>query len=177
MIRASAAAKRYQNTVNNAQGHLFEGDILRACLYYRDQGRAVIDKTPEPFRVMEKQAGGIFKGRFTASAQPDFQGTLASGRSIVFEAKFTTTDRLKQEIVTGAQSDALTWHSELGALAAICAGIGQDSFFIPWAAWRDMKAIYGRKYVRAEDVEKYRVKYSMGIMFLDYTSRERIDEK
>ena len=84
------AALRYQNKVNNAQGHFFEQAIKAACALYASHGRATADKTPEPFRVLEKSRDGIFKGRFTARAQPDFQGTLAGGRSIVFEAKYTT---------------------------------------------------------------------------------------
>ena len=115
---AKHLARRYQNTVNNAQGHFFEDAIKAGCAYYSARGRAEIDKTPEPFRVMEKLGGGIFKGRFTAPAQPDFQGTLAGGRSIVFEAKHTTTDRLKRDVLTGEQQDTLERHAASGAVGA-----------------------------------------------------------
>ena len=84
------AAQQYRNKVNNAQGQFFERAIKAACALYSERGRADVDKTPEPFRVLEKSRDGIFKGRFTARAQPDFQGTLDGGRSIVFEAKYTT---------------------------------------------------------------------------------------
>ena len=77
------AALRYQNKVNNAQGHFFEQAIKAACALYASHGRATADKTPEPFRVLEKSRDGIFKGRFTARAQPDFQGTLAGGRDFL----------------------------------------------------------------------------------------------
>ena len=87
------AAQQYRNKVNNAQGQFFERAIKAACALYSERGRADVDKTPEPFRVLEKSRDGIFKGRFTARAQPDFQGTLDGGRSIVFEAKYTTGDR------------------------------------------------------------------------------------
>ena len=100
-------AQRYQNAVNNAQGHFFEDYIKAACALYSMRERAEVDKTPEPFRVLEKLRDGIFKGRFTARAQPDFQGTLAGGRSIVFEAKYTTTDRMKRDVLTKEQQDAL----------------------------------------------------------------------
>lgn len=176
MIRnTSINTQRYRNIVNNAQGHLFEGMIVAACKLYADQGRAVIDKTPEPFRVMQngKSKDGTFKGRFTSPAQPDFQGTLAGGKSIVFEAKFTTTDRLKQDVLTEVQRATLDRHHTLGAIAAVCAGIGPDSFFIPWPIWRDMKTVYGRKYIRAADAELYRVKYSMAVLFLDYVHHEK----
>lgn len=114
------AAMRYQNKVNNAQGHFFEQAIKAACALYASRGRATVDKTPEPFRVLEKSRDGIFKGRFTARAQPDFQGTLAGGRSIVFEAKYTTTDRLKWDVLTQEQRDALE-HTTSTARSPPCA--------------------------------------------------------
>ena len=160
-------AQRYQNAVNNAQGHSFEEYIQAGCALYSRQGRAEIDKTPEPFRVMEKLGGGIFKGRFTAHAQPDFQGTLAGGRSIVFEAKHTTTDRLKRDVLTGEQQDALERHHSRGAVAAVCAGIGNNFFFVPWEIWRDMKENFGRKYVTAANLEPFRVRFNGAVLFLD----------
>ena len=162
------AALQYQNKVNNAQGHFFEGAIKAACALYSERERADVDKTPEPFRVMEKLGGGIFKGRFTAPAQPDFQGTLAGGRSIVFEAKYTTTDRMKRDVLTKEQQDALERHAARGALAAVCAGIGDKFFFVPWQMWRDMKQLYGRKYVTAADLEPLRVRFNGAVLFLDY---------
>ena len=66
MIDNQRAALRYQNKVNNAQGHFFESAIKAACALYSDRERADVDKTPEPFRVLEKSRDGKFKGRFTA---------------------------------------------------------------------------------------------------------------
>ena len=77
MIDQKKARQQYQNAVNNAQGQAFEGYIKAGCEYYRLRERAEIDKTPEPFRVTSKHGNGVFTGRFTARAQPDFQGTLA----------------------------------------------------------------------------------------------------
>lgn len=163
------AKQRYQNMVNNAQGHFFEGYIKAGCAYYSDRGRADVDKTPEPFRVLSKSRDGVFKGRFTARAQPDFQGTLDGGRSIVFEAKYTTTDRMKRDVLTREQQDALERHARRGAVAAVCAGIGNDFFFVPWSVWRDMKEHFGRKYVTAADLEPWRVRFNGAVLFLDYT--------
>lgn len=39
------AAMRYQNKVNNAQGHFFEQAIKAACALYASRGRATADKT------------------------------------------------------------------------------------------------------------------------------------
>lgn len=162
------ARQQYQNKVNNAQGHFFEGYIKAGCVFYAERERAAIDKTPEPFRVLEKFAGGIFKGRFTAAAQPDFQGTLDGGRSIVFEAKYTTTDRMKRDVLTQNQQGALARHAQHGAIAAVCVGIGNNFFFVPWEAWRDMKERFGRQYVTVEDIEEYRVRFTGALLFLDY---------
>ncbi|WMI81580.1 Holliday junction resolvase RecU [Anaerotignum sp. MB30-C6] len=163
-----SAKQQYQNATNNAQGHLFESAIVAACNTYRDTGRAEINKTPEPFRVLSKSKYGIFTGRFTAHAQPDFQGTLTDGRSIVFEAKTTSSDRMKRDVLTAEQQDALERHTNLGAVAAVCICIDDKFFFIPWTIWRDMKEHYGRKYITANDVEEYRVKFNGTVLFLDY---------
>lgn len=161
------AKQQHQNATNNAKGHLFESAIEAACNTYRDTGRAEINKTPEPFRVLNKSINGVFTGRFTAHAQPDFQGTLADGRSIVFEAKITSCNRMKREVLTTEQQNSLERHTNLGAVAAVCIGLEDNFFFIPWTIWRDMKEYYGRKYITAKDVEKYRVRFNGTVLFLD----------
>lgn len=160
--------QRYQNKLNNAQGHFFESAIKAACVLYSERERADIHKIPEPFRVLEKSRDGIFKGRFTARAQPDFQGTLDGGKSIVFEAKYTTTDRMKRDVLTQEQQNALERHAHRGAVAAVCIGIENDFFFVPWAIWRDMKEHFGRKYVTAADLAKWQVRFNGSVLFLDY---------
>jgi len=168
MIDQQKARRQYQNAVNNAQGQAFEGYIKAACEIYKAKARAAVDKTPEPFKVTSKHGGGVFTGRFTALAMPDFQGTLHGGRSICFEAKYTTTDRLKRDVLTTAQMEALTLHAEFGAIAGVCAGIGDKFYFVPFDVWRDMKQHFGRQYVKAEDIEPYRVRFTGAVMFLDY---------
>ena len=162
------ARQQWQNRVNNAQGHISEDSIKAACQVYHGSGRAEVDKTPEPFRVMEKHRDGTFTGRFTARAAPDFQGTLQGGRSIVFEAKYTTTDRLKRAVVTDAQMSALESHSQSGAAAGVCAGIQDRFFLVPWEIWRDMKAHFGHVSVSAAELEPFRVRFTGGVLFLDY---------
>lgn len=75
------AALRYQNKVNNAQGHFFEQAIKAACALYASHGRATADKTPEPFRVLEKSRDGIFKGRFTARFRRNSWTSSSGGSS------------------------------------------------------------------------------------------------
>lgn len=120
----------------------------------------------------KSKSGGIFKGRFTARAQPDFQGTMKGGRSIVFEAKYTTADRLRRNVVTEAQMDALEQHEKLGALPAVCVGIRGKFFFVPWGFWRDMKQELGRQYVTTADLGKWRVKYDGAVRFLEYVGMD-----
>lgn len=54
--------------------------------------------------------------------------------------------------------------------------VGLENFYrVPWEVWRDMKQIYGRKHMKLEDLESYRVQYIAGILKLlegveiDYT--------
>ncbi len=167
------ARQQYQNMVNNAQGHAFEDCIKAGCLIYQERGLAEIDQTPEPFRVIKKHADGIFTGRFIARAQPDFSGTLLGGRSICFEAKYTTTDQMKRSVLTETQMKRLEAHMKSGAVAGVCIGIKEKYYFIPWAVWRDMKTLYGRQYITADDVEEYRVKFNGAVLFLDYINAKK----
>lgn len=112
---------------------------------------------------------GEFTGRFSKHAQPDFQGTLYGGRSIVFEAKKTTKDRITRNVLTDTQMDVLEKHSRLGALCGVCICIQDDFFFIPWNVWRDMKEMYGRQYLKPDDIEEYKVKFDGAVHFLMHT--------
>ena len=57
--------QQYKNRRNNAQGQHFEREILAGCRMYEQHKIAVIDKTPEPFRVTNKNhRTGEFTGRF-----------------------------------------------------------------------------------------------------------------
>ena len=168
--RASeAAARKYRAAMNNGCGRLHEQMILAACRAYHDRGMANIIKVPEPFRVLTKnRAKGIATVRFTARAQPDFIGCLPSGEMIAFEAKYTTTDRLHFKAVTPTQAKALQDFHKMGAFSAVCVGIGDQYFMIPWGIFAGMKTLLGKQYIRAEDVQRYRVKFDGVVWFLDY---------
>lgn len=162
--------QQYKNRLNNAQGQHFEREILAGCRMYESHGIATIDKTPEPFRVTSKNhRTGEFTGRFSTHAQPDFQGTLYGGRSIMFEAKRTSKDRITRNVLTDTQMDVLEKHSRLGALCGVCICIQDDFFFIPWSVWRDMKEMYGRQYLKPDDIEEYKVKFDGAVHFLMHT--------
>ena len=163
--------KVLQGMKSNAQGKLFEQYIERACKIYKDNNIANIIKVPEPFRVVKKMPYGIFQGRFTAKAEPDFYGTLANGQSIVFEAKHTIQEKMKQEVLTDTQINSLLMHEKLGAKAGVCISIQDEFFFIPINIWGNMKKAFGRKYITADDVRKYQVKFNTAVMFLDYINK------
>lgn len=160
--------RSYQSRVNNAQGQLFEMRILAACEYYRIQNRADIHKTPEPFRCLKKSATGRFTGQFISKAQPDFCGTLAGGASIVFEAKYTLSDKIEKNVLSAKQVEVLELSTQMGADTFVCFGIQDQSFMMPYKIWRDMKKFFGRCYVTQQDVQQYRIREDLNCaLFLD----------
>lgn len=171
MNRNGNIDRRYRGLQSKRVGDSFE-DLIRASLiWYRERGLACIDKTPEPTKQLSKpNIKGQFLACYTKAAQPDFQGTLEGGRSVVFEAKHTDTDRIAYSRLTGEQIDDLEMHYKLGAVAFVLVSFGLDGYYrIPWEVWRDMKAIYGRKYMTPQECERYRVPFVQGVIkMLEY---------
>ena len=162
---ARQARNAIQGAQNRAAGEFFEGMIKAACQRYREMEAADIDKTPEPTKQLTKMdERGQFRACYEKKAQPDFKGTLAGGRSIVFEAKFTSTGKMKQDVVMKQQADSLDRHEKLGAVCFVIVGFGvNDVRRIPWELWKRMKEELGRKYITPEDWRKYTVKQKRGI--------------
>lgn len=164
--------RQTQGYLNREVGETFEEYIKAACAYYRIRGFAEVDKTPEPFKVTSgrhKNQGGmfVFEGVFTKQAQPDFQGTLKGGRSVVFEAKTSTSDRIEQSVVTSEQKRALISHEKLGAWAYVMVSLSLRSFYrIPWVVWSEMKERFGHKYMTAEELSLYAVPMRNGILLI-----------
>ena len=159
----------YKNIVqgkrNRAAGQHFEEIIEAACRHYRCEELAEIDKTPEPFKIERHIGQGKFIGHFVKTAQPDFKGTVKGSRSVVFEAKHTDTDRLKQDVVTDEQVQALNRHVKMGAECFVLVSFGFTDFFkIPWDVFKNMKTHYGRKYITPEDVKEYGIEYIGGVL-------------
>lgn len=151
--------RQYQGMVNREQGDAFEDFLTAACEYYASVYAAEIEKTPEPTRQLgAKDESGRFSACYEKKAQPDYKGTLAGGRSIVFEAKSTTRERMEQQYVTEEQSKRLNRHDALGALCFVVITFGFVSFYrVPWHKWRDMKKHYGRGYVTPADLQQYKL--------------------
>lgn len=149
-------------------GEHFENMIAASLLWYKDKGVAFVEKTPEPMRPLRPpNRQGQFLACYTKAGQPDFKGTLTGGRSVVFEAKHTDSDRIEYSRLTDEQVEKLNTHHKLGAAAFVLVSFGlQDFYRIPWEIWRDMKAIYGRKHIKQPELEPYRVQYIAGVLKL-----------
>ncbi|SDO99778.1 recombination protein U [Selenomonas ruminantium] len=164
--------------VNNSQGRIMEDMIMGAARMYERDGRLVLHKESEPFRVVKNinRARGRAEVQFTAKAQPDFIGCLKGGRMIAIEAKYTQKERIKQDAVTETQAAMLEKYHKAGAASFVCCGIGTGFdlryFLVPWAVWRGMKEAYGHKYATADELASYEVKADMVIHFMDYLSPE-----
>ncbi len=149
-------------------GEHFENLIAASLNWYKGKGVAFVEKTPEPMRPLRQpNRQGQFLACYIKAGQPDFKGTLAGGRAVVFEAKHTDSDRIEQSRLTQEQVDSLTAHHELRAATFILVSVGlQDFYRVPWEVWRDMKDIYGHKHMKLADLEPYRVKYIAGVLKL-----------
>jgi len=161
--------RQLQGKRSKIVGDYFENLITSACVYYHDKGIAHIEKTPEPMKVLSPmpRQPGKFISCFEKAAQPDYKGTLKGGQAIVFEAKHTDADRIERGRLTQEQLDGLNKHHELGALAFVIVSVGLNKFYrIPWPIWRDMKNIYGRKYIKVDELEKYRILATMQMIKL-----------
>lgn len=162
--------KQLQGLRANMSGKRFERMLEVACDHYRHEGLAKIEKTPEPMKPLRRPNNdGRFLACYTKQAQPDFGGTICGGRSIVFEAKHTDSGRIEQERLTREQMEDLEAHYIMGAYACVMVSLSFQQFYrVPWPVWREMKPIYGRKYITREELEQYKLRAPGGIIrFLD----------
>ena len=120
----------------------------------------------EGAKPMPKQPGR-FIACFVKAAQPDYKGTIQGGRAIVFEAKHTEGSKIDRSRLTAEQMRCLEKHSKLGAHAFVIVSFGLRRFFrIPWPVWRDMKKLYGRQYLKQEEIAKYKIPAPGGVIKL-----------
>ena len=155
--------KNPQNQIKGAKAHAqgkhFEDYISASLRFYERIGQAVIEKTPEPMRPTKNLGNGKFIAYYEKAAQPDYKGVIKGGKAVIFEAKFTSSDRIEQTRVTVDQSTRLDDYEKLGAICFVLAGFGSGEVFrIPWSVWKSMKDIFGRKYVKPEELDIYKVK-------------------
>lgn len=159
--RAVAVGKR-----SRAAGGFWEELLEDSCEYYSLMHKAEITKTPEPMKpIGPKNQKGQFLACYTKQAQPDYKGTLAGGRAVVFEAKHTDSARMNRNVISPEQERQLDRHAALGAECFVMVSFAFRQYFkVPWLVFRDMKQHCGRKYITPEDVGEYEVKYIGGIL-------------
>ena len=152
---------------NRAEGKAFEERLDATFAYYADKGYALIDKTPEPFKIIKRLEQTRFIGCFIKRAQPDYKGTVKGGRTVIFEAKYTSTDRITQDRVSDAQWSYMDRATALQARCYVIAGFRTNTVYrIPWSVWTSMKETFGRKYVTEADLKQYRVAESWNDLLL-----------
>lgn len=157
--------RQFQGATNRAMGKVLEHYIMAACSYYESKGIAKIEKTPEPMRVIRRLDGGKFIACFDHAAQPDFKGELYGGRAVVFEAKYSDVPKIQQSRITTKQWKDMETHHQMGALCFILVSVEMQRFYcVDWEIWRDMKSIYGRKYLKELDMSEMRVPFENGII-------------
>lgn len=163
-----AVRNRIQGKVNRNNGDLFEALIEASCEYYLREGIAYIEKTPEPMKPISKaDKRGRFTAVFEKKAQADYKGSLKGGRAVAFEAKHTDADRILQNAVSDEQEKCLDSMMQMSAVCFVLVSFGfRDFYKVPWGVWKNMKQIYGRKYLKPEDIEQYRVKFRGVLYFL-----------
>ena len=142
-------------------GETFERWISTACKFYLNKGFAHIEKTPEPFHITGKDMNGVVRGYYEKKGQPDYKGVLCDGTGIMFEAKHTDSDRIKQSVITETQWENLDIYEKFGAHCYVMVSIGLESFFrVPWSVWKNMKELFGHKYMNETELKDYRIRQS-----------------
>ncbi len=145
-----------------------------SCIRYRSHGKAYINKTYPPFTTIRRQRGQVV-GFYGKAGQPDFAGTLKNGRSIVFEAKHTSTTSIPFDQVAHHQKQALKKHSELGAEAFILVAFKLDDIYkIPIKDWLELEGTIGKKSLNEKDLTEYKLKKSRGL--IDFINDEENDK-
>ena len=151
--------RQLQGRINHELGNNFEDQIESICDVYKLNKLAIIEKTPEPMKVLRHIENGHFETIFTKSAQPDFKGILKGGRTVVFDAKFTEAKKITYQALSDFQREALTAYSEFGAMAFVLVGFYDGSMYrVDIKIWNDMKNIFGRKHIKQEELEEMSIK-------------------
>lgn len=150
---------------SRSNGEHFEGMIIAASRFYEERGIAAVDKTPEAFKVLKAmdRNRGQFICCFTKQAQPDFKGILMDSTMILFDAKHTDKDKISRDVVTAEQQACFERYMKLGAMCFLVVSLEFKEFYrVPWVVFRDMKKIYGHKYMNREELEPYQKMFTEG---------------
>lgn len=139
-------------------GKNFEEEIETICSVYDTNKLARIEKTPEPMKILKHLDLGRFEACFLKSAQPDFKGTIKGGRTVVFDAKFTTSNRITYQVLSDFQRETLLKYQDLGAISFVLVGFTNGGIYkIDINSWANMKEKFGRLYIKQEEMDVFRV--------------------
>lgn len=150
--------RQFQGKQNREWGKQFEDEVQAICQIYERNKLARIEKTPEPMKVIRYVDAGMFECVFEKSAQPDFKGIIKGGRCVVFDAKFTTSDRIKFQVLSDYQREALLKYHELGAMSFVLVGFANGGIYkIDINDWENMISNFGRKYIKKEELDELKM--------------------
>lgn len=168
-----AALRSLRGAQNRAEGNAFEEYIEKSCKHYSDTAVAFIEKTPEPFQITRALPQGKFEGYFSKKAQPDYKGTLRGGKTIVFDAKATSTEKIELSALTTEQQECLSMHMLLGAEAGVllCYSF-RDFAYIPFETFMRAKELNGHKHWTVEESKAFAVRMKNG--YLDFLTGRRV---
>lgn len=153
-FKPKSAIRQLQGKINHGLGKSFEEQIEAICEIYKLNKLAIIEKTPEPMKILKHIENGHFETVFTKSAQPDFKGTLKGGRTVVFDAKFTESDKITYQVLSDFQRETLLSYNELGAMAFVLVGFMDGSMYrVDIKIWEKMKEIFGHKHIKQAELE------------------------
>lgn len=156
--------------LSKRKGQFFETMVLEAARYYENKGIAVIEKTPEPMRILKPYDDkGRFVACFAKQAQPDFKGVLCDSTMVIFDAKSTDMDRIRREAVTEEQEECFDRYQLMGARCFLVITLRFEKYFrVPWNIFKNMKKIYGHKYMDENDLKEFEIKFRNGnILYLE----------
>lgn len=151
--------RQLKGKISHGIGENFEIQIEDICRIYENKKLAKVEKTPEPMKILKHIEDGKFEAVFTKAAQPDFKGTIKGGKTVVFDAKYTESDRITYQVLSDFQRETLLKYKELGAFAFVLVGFSDGSIYrIDIETWSEMKENFGRKYLKQEDLENMNLK-------------------
>lgn len=147
--------RQIQGRINRFLGENFENRVTDICSYYERKNLAKIEKTPEPMKIIQHIENGHFESIFTKAAQPDFKGCIKGGRTVVFDAKFTESDRITYQVLSDHQRETLLYYFKLGAMSFVLVGFSNgDIYKIDINIWDEMKERFGRKYILQTELDE-----------------------
>ena len=146
--------RQLQGKLSRERGKSFEETVDIICQVYEKNGFARIEKTPEPMKILKYLDGGKFEAVFEKSAQPDFKGVIKGGRTVVFDAKYTESDRIRYQVLSDFQRETLLEYSQLGAMAFVLVGFSNGKIYkIDINEWNNMKQDFGRLYIKQNELD------------------------